>query len=156
MLQNHLYSPLVSAKMTYLLWKKMTKASIFQKYADNPVIFYRIIKLSIECSQFYQLLFIYHVTQRHMMKNNIVIGIVVAMALGVVITCSTLTVVSAQQNLTSGGENTTAGGGNIVRQLKSAAVKAELIDNKKMFIIACEPSMTDPDTQCVVANLEMR
>jgi hypothetical protein len=30
------------------------------------------------------------------------------------------------------------------------------IDNKKMFIIACEPSMTDPDTQCVVANLEMR
>jgi hypothetical protein len=91
-----------------------------------------------------------------MMKNNIVIGIVVAMALGVVITGSTLTAVSAQQNLTSGGENTTAGGGNIVDQLKAAAAVAELIDNKKMFIIACEPTMTDPDTQCVVANLEMR
>jgi hypothetical protein len=91
-----------------------------------------------------------------MMKNNIVIGIVAAMALGIVITGSTLTAVSAQQNLTSGGENTTAGGGNIADQLKAAAVAAELIDNKKMFIIACEPTMTDPDTQCVVANLEMR
>ena len=72
------------------------------------------------------------------------------------ITGSTPTAISAQGNLTSGGENTTAGGGDIVQQLKSAAVAAELIDNKKMFIIACEPSMTDPDTQCVVANLEMR
>ena len=84
-----------------------------------------------------------------MMKNNTVIGIVVAMAVGVVITGSTLTAVSAQGNMT-------AGGGDIVQQLKSAAVRAELIDNKKNFIIACEPSMTDPDTQCVVANLEMR
>jgi hypothetical protein len=91
-----------------------------------------------------------------MMKNNTVLGIVVAIAASVVITGSTFTAVSAQQNLTSGGENTTAGGGNIVQQLKSAAVKAELIDNKKMFIIACEPTITDPDTQCVVANLEMR
>jgi hypothetical protein len=84
-----------------------------------------------------------------MMKNNIVIGIVVAMALGVVITGSTLTAVSAQGNMT-------AGGGDIVQQLKSAAAVAELIDNKKMFIISCEPSMTDPDTQCIVANLELR
>jgi tetrahydromethanopterin S-methyltransferase subunit D len=91
-----------------------------------------------------------------MMKNIIVIGIVVAMAVGFVITGSTPTAISAQGNLTSGGENTTAGGGDIVQQLKSAAVAAELIDNKKMFIIACEPSMTDPDTQCVVGNLEMR
>jgi hypothetical protein len=84
-----------------------------------------------------------------MIRNNTVIGIVVAMAVGVVITGSTLTAVSAQGNMT-------AGGGDIVQQLKSAADRAELIDNKKMFIIACEPSMTDPDTQCVVANLEMR
>ena len=90
------------------------------------------------------------------MKNNIVIGIVVAMATGVVITGSTFMEVSAQQNLTSGGTNTTLGGGNIVEQIKAAAVAAELIDNKKMFIIACEPSVTDPDTQCVVANLAMR
>ena len=83
------------------------------------------------------------------MKNSIVIGIVVAVATGVVITGSTLPSVSAQENLTSGG-------GDIVQKLKSAAVAAELIDNKKMFIIACEPSMTDPDTQCVVANLQMR
>jgi hypothetical protein len=84
-----------------------------------------------------------------MMKNNIVIGIVVAMALGFVITGSTLTAVSAQGNMT-------AGGGDIVQQLKSAAVTAKLIDNKKMFIIACLPEMTDPDTQCSVANLELR
>ncbi|MGA7603941.1 MAG: hypothetical protein WCE33_12760 [Nitrososphaeraceae archaeon] len=82
------------------------------------------------------------------MKNSIVIGIVVAMAAGVV-TGSTLPAVSAQGNMT-------AGGGDIVQQLKSAAVAAELIDNKKMFIIACDPLMTDPDTQCVVANLQMR
>ena len=92
-----------------------------------------------------------------MMKNNFVIGIVVAMAAGVIITGNTLPAVSAQGNMTAGGGgNMTAGGGNIVQQLKSAAVAAELIDNKKMFIIACEPSMTDPDTQCVVANLQMR
>ena len=99
------------------------------------------------------------------MKNNIVIGIVVAMALGVVITGSTVTAVSAQGNMTAGGGgnmtaggggNMTAGGGDIVKQLKSAAVTAKLINNKKMFIIACQPSMTDPDTQCVVANLELR
>lgn len=71
------------------------------------------------------------------------------MVVGVVITGSSLPAVLAQGNMT-------AGGGDIVQQLKSAAVAAELIDNKKMFIIACEPSMTDPDTQCVVANLEMR
>jgi hypothetical protein len=71
------------------------------------------------------------------------------MAVGVVITGSSLPAVLAQGNVT-------AGGGDIVQQLKSAAVRAELIDNKKMFTIACEPSMTDPDTQCVVANLEMR
>ena len=99
------------------------------------------------------------------MKNSIVIGIVVAMAAGVVITGSTLPAVSAQGNMTAGGAgnmtaggggNMTAGGGDIVQQLKSAAVAAELIDNKKMFIIACDPLMTNPDTQCVVANLQMR
>ncbi|MFZ0202789.1 MAG: hypothetical protein WAL46_03740 [Nitrososphaeraceae archaeon] len=83
------------------------------------------------------------------MKNNTVIGIVVAMAMGVVITGSTLPAVTGQGNMT-------AGGGDIVQQLKAAAAVAELIDNKKMFIIECEPSMTDPDTQCVVGTLEMR
>jgi hypothetical protein len=88
-----------------------------------------------------------------MMKNTIVMGLVVAMALGVVITGSTpISVISARKL----DGNTTAGGGNIAQQLKAAAAAAELIDNKKMFIIACEPSMTDPDTQCIVANLEMR
>ena len=97
------------------------------------------------------------VTHRYVMKNNIVIGIVVAMALGVVITGSTVAAVSAQGNMTAGGGgNMTAGGGDIVQQLKAAAVTAKLIDNKKMFIIACLPNMTDPDTQCSVANLELR
>ena len=41
------------------------------------------------------------------MKNNTVIGIVVAMAVGVVITGSTLPAVTAQGNMTAGG------GGNI-------------------------------------------
>jgi hypothetical protein len=91
------------------------------------------------------------------MKNNTVIGIVIAMAVGVVITGSTLPAVTAQGNMTAGGGgNMTAGGGDIVQQLKAAAAVAELIDNKKMFIIECEPSMTDPDTQCVVGTLEMR
>ena len=44
------------------------------------------------------------------MKNSIVIGIVVAMAAGVVITGSTLPAVSAQGNMTAGGGgNMTAG-----------------------------------------------
>jgi hypothetical protein len=89
------------------------------------------------------------------MKTNIVIGIVVSVALAVIIMGNTITK-AEQANLTSGGENTTAGGGNITQQLKAAAAIAEIIDNKKMFIIACEPTMTDPNTQCVVANLEMR
>jgi hypothetical protein len=90
-----------------------------------------------------------YITQRHMMKNIIVIGKVVAMDVGFVITGSTTTAVSAQGNMT-------AGGGNIVQQITSAAVKAELIEDKKMFIIACEPKLTDPDTQFVVASLQMR
>ena len=84
-----------------------------------------------------------------MKKNNIVIGIVVAMAVGVVITGSTLTAVSAQGNMT-------AGGGDIVKQLKAASAKAQLINNKKVFIVACDPSMTDPNTQCVVNNVEIQ
>ena len=91
------------------------------------------------------------------MKNSIVIGIVVATAVGVLVSGSALTAVSAQGNMTAGGGgNMTAGGGDIVQQLKAAAAIAEIIDNKKMFIIACEPTMTDPNTQCIVANLEMR
>jgi hypothetical protein len=57
---------------------------------------------------------------------------------------------------TSFANHLTSGGRNIIEQLKAAAAKAEIIDNKKMFIIACEPTMTDPNTQCVVANQEMR
>ena len=44
------------------------------------------------------------------MKTNIVVGIVVAMALGVVITGSTLTAVSAQGNMTAGGGGNMTGG----------------------------------------------
>jgi hypothetical protein len=84
-----------------------------------------------------------------MKKNNIVIGIVVAMAVGVVITGSTLTAVSAQGNMT-------AGGGDIVKQLKAASAKAQLINNKKIFLIACDPSMTDPNTQCVVHDIQVQ
>ena len=66
------------------------------------------------------------------MKNSIVIGIVVAMAAGVVITGSTLPAVSAQGNIcrgggnmtAGGGGNMTAGGGDIVQQLKSARCRS--------------------------------
>jgi hypothetical protein len=135
----------------------MTKESFLQKSADNSVIFHRIAKLKYRMSPIFPTLIYILCYLEALMKKGIVIGIVVAMATGVVITGSTLPSVSAQGNMTAGGGgNMTAGGGDIVQQLKSAAAVAELIDNKKMFIIACEPSMTDPDTQCVVANLQMR
>jgi hypothetical protein len=135
----------------------MTKESFLQKSAANSVIFHRIAKLKYRMSPIFPTLIYILCYLEALMKKGIVIGIVVAMATGVVITGSTLPSVSAQGNMTAGGGgNMTAGGGDIVQQLKSAAVAAELIDNKKMFIIACEPSMTDPDTQCVVANLQMR
>jgi hypothetical protein len=135
----------------------MTKESFLQKSADNSVIFHRIAKLKYRMSPIFPTLIYILCYLEALMKKGIVIGIVVAMATGVVITGSTLPSVSAQGNVTAGGGgNMTAGGGDIVQQLKSAAAVAELIDNKKMFIIACEPSMTDPDTQCVVANLQMR
>jgi hypothetical protein len=135
----------------------MTKESFLQKSAANSVIFHRIAKLKYRMSPIFPTLIYILCYLEALMKKGIVIGIVVAMATGVVITGSTLPSVSAQGNVTAGGGgNMTAGGGDIVQQLKSAAAVAELIDNKKMFIIACEPSMTDPDTQCVVANLQMR
>lgn len=85
------------------------------------------------------------------MKNNIVIGIVVAVAVGVVITGSTLPAVSAQGNMT-------AGGGDIKQKLMSAAVKAKtlsaVINNKDIYVVACDPDFTDPGTQCTVYNVE--
>ena len=68
------------------------------------------------------------------MKNSIVIGIVVAMAAGVVIIGSTLPAVSAQGNMTAGGGGnmtaggggnmTAGGGGDVVQQLKSACCRS--------------------------------
>lgn len=85
-----------------------------------------------------------------MMKNNIAIGIVVAVAVGVVITGSTLTAVSAQGNMT-------AGGGDIQQKLMSAAANAKalgaIINNKDLYVVACDPSFTDPGTQCEVYNV---
>ena len=93
----------------------MTKDSILQKYADKPVIFHRIIKLKYRMSPIFPTLVYILCYPATMMKNIIVIGIVVAMAAGVVITGSTLPAVSAQGNMTAGGGgNMTAGGGDIV------------------------------------------
>ena len=90
-----------------------------------------------------------------MMKNNIVIGIVVTMTLGFVITGSTLTAVSAQGNMTAGGGgNMTAGGRDIAGKVKSLAVASKIIDDKKRFVVECPPDVTDPNTQCSVAKIE--
>ena len=84
-------------------------------------------------------------------ESNIVIGIVVAMAVGVVITGSTLTAVSAQGSMP-------VGGGNIKQKLMSAAAKAKtlsaVINNKDIYVVAYDPNFTDPGTQCTVYNVE--
>ena len=82
----------------------------------------------------------------YMMKNNSVMGIVVAMAVVVVITGSTIPAVLAQGNMT--------GEGDIAKKLLSAGVKAKalnaVIANKDVFVVACDPGFTDPATQCQV------
>ena len=82
-----------------------------------------------------------------MMKNKIVIGIVVAMTLGVVVTGSTLPAVSAQGNMTTGGET-------LGSKVMSLAAAAKVIDDKKMFIVSCPPAVADADAECVVATIE--
>ena len=107
-------------------------------------------------------MYVFSIT-RDMMKNNIVIGIVVTMTLGFVITGSTLTAVSAQGNMTAGGGgnmtaggggNMTAGGRDIAGKVKSLAVASKIIDDKKRFVVECPPDVTDPNTQCSVAKIE--
>jgi hypothetical protein len=84
-----------------------------------------------------------------MTKNNAVIGIVVAMTVAVIITGSTLPMVLAQQN-----GNMTGGGGDLVQKMLSAGIKAKaaqaVINNKDVFVVACDPGFTDPATQCQV------
>jgi hypothetical protein len=78
------------------------------------------------------------------MKNSIVIGMVVAMALSVVITGSTLTAVTAQGNLT----------GDIANKVKSLAATSQIVDDKKRFVVDCPSDVTDPNTQCTVFKIE--
>jgi hypothetical protein len=84
-----------------------------------------------------------------MTRNNAVIGIVVAMTVAVIITGSTIPMVLAQQ-----GGNMTGGGGDLVKKMLSAGVKAQalkaIINNKDVFVVACDPGFTDPATQCQV------
>ena len=71
------------------------------------------------------------------------------------ITGSILPAVSAQGNMTAGGGgNMTAGGGDIGSKVKSLAITAQIIDDKKRFIVECPPEVTDPDTQCIVVKIE--
>ena len=84
-----------------------------------------------------------------MTRNNAVIGIVVAMTVAIIITGSTIPMVLAQQN-----GNMTGGGGDLLKKLLSAGIKAKainaVINNKDIFVIACDPGFTDPATQCDV------
>jgi hypothetical protein len=84
-----------------------------------------------------------------MTRNNTVIGIVVAMTVAIIITGSTIPMVLAQQN-----GNMTGGGSDLLKKLLSAGIKAKtiqaVINNKDVFVVACDPGFTDPATQCDV------
>lgn len=85
-----------------------------------------------------------------MKKNTTVVGIIVGMAVALMITGSTLPMVLAQQN----GNMTGGGGGDLVQKMLSASLKAKslqaVINNKDVFVVACDPGFTDPATQCQV------
>ena len=84
-----------------------------------------------------------------MTRNNTVVGIIVAMTVAIIITGSTIPMVLAQQN-----GNMTGGGGDLVKKMLSAGIKAKainaVINNKDIFVIACDPGFTDPATPCDV------
>jgi hypothetical protein len=84
-----------------------------------------------------------------MTRNNAVIGIVVAITVAIIITGSTIPMVLAQQN-----GNMTGGGGDLLKKMLSAGIKAKalnaVINNKDIFVVACDPGFTDPATQCDV------
>lgn len=90
-----------------------------------------------------------------MTKNNVVIGTIVAVTVALIITASTVPTVLAQQagNMTGGG-----GGGDLVQKMLSAAIQAKtlktVINNKDIYVIACDPDMTDPATQCEVYTIQ--
>jgi uncharacterized membrane protein len=99
----------------------------------------------------------------NMTKNNVVIGTIVAVTVALIITASTVPTVSAQQagNMTGGNAgNMTGGGGggDLVQKMLSAAIQAKtlktVINNKDIYVIACDPDMTDPATQCEVYTIQ--
>jgi outer membrane lipoprotein SlyB len=97
-----------------------------------------------------------------MTKNNVVIGTIVAVTVALIITASTIPTVLAQQagNMTGGnaGNMTGGGGGDLVQKMLSAAIQAKtlktVINNKDVYVIACDPDMTDPATQCEVYTIQ--
>jgi hypothetical protein len=88
-----------------------------------------------------------------MTKNNVVIGTIVAVTVALIITASTVPTVLAQQ-----AGNMTGGGGDLVQKMLSAAIQAKtlktVINNKDIYVIACDPDMTDPATQCEVYTIQ--
>jgi hypothetical protein len=97
-----------------------------------------------------------------MTKNNVVIGTIVAVTVALIITASTVPTVLAQQagNMTGGnaGNMTGGGGGDLVQKMLSAAIQAKtlktVINNKDVYVIACDPDMTDQATQCEVYTIQ--
>jgi uncharacterized protein YycO len=89
-----------------------------------------------------------------MTKNNVVIGTIVAVTVALIITASTVPTVLAQQT----GNMTGGGGGDLVQKMLSAAIQAKtlktVINNKDIYVIACDPDMTDPATQCEVYTIQ--
>jgi uncharacterized protein YycO len=89
-----------------------------------------------------------------MTKNNVVIGTIVAVTVALIITASTVPTVLAQQ----AGNMTGGGGDDLVQKMLSAAIQAKtlktVINNKDVYVIACDPDMTDPATQCEVYTIQ--
>jgi hypothetical protein len=83
-----------------------------------------------------------------MINKSGLIGIVVAAAVVSLVAGSVIPAVLAQ------GGNMTAGGGDLLKKLGAASVKAKalqaVINNKDIFVVACDPGFTDPSTQCDV------
>ena len=54
--------------------------------------------------------------------------------------------------------NMTGGGGDLVQKMLSAAIQAKtlktVINNKDVYVISCDPDMTDPAAQCEIYTIQ--
>jgi hypothetical protein len=93
-----------------------------------------------------------------MTKNNVVIGTIVAVTVALIITASTVPTTVPTVLAQQAGNMTGGGGSDLVQKMLSAAIQAKtlktVINNKDIYVIACDPDMTDPATQCEVYTIQ--